>query len=74
MLAKTFKIYLEPAFEDVPQLFAHSIAWVFDFEAPSLGNNLLSRERSLGMSPSRVRPPFLHGIDVCLVELVLMVY
>ena len=65
---------LESALNDVPQFPAHSIAWVFNFEAPSLGNNLLSRERSLGISPSRVPPPVLYGVDVLLVKLVLVVY
>ena len=64
---------LESALYDVPQFPAHSIAWVFDFEVPSLSHNLLSGERSLGVPPSRIRPPFLHVVDVRLVKLVLVV-
>ena len=67
-------MYLEPGFKDIPQFLAHSIAWVFNFEAPSFGDDLLSRERPLRVSPSRVRPPFLHGVNVRLVKLVLMIY
>ena len=67
------KIYLEPVFEDNPQFLAHGIAWVFNFEAPSLGHDLLSCEGPLGVPPSRVLPPFLHGVDVRLEKLILMI-
>ena len=65
---------LESALNDIPQLPAHNIAWVFKLEAPSLGNNLFSCKRSPGIPPSRVRPPFFHSVDVRLVKLVLLVY
>lgn len=68
------KTYLEPGFEDIPQFLAHSIAWVFNFKGPSLSNDLLSREGPLRVSPSRVRPPFLHGVDIRLIKLVLVVF
>ena len=69
-----FSTHLEPPLEDSPQFLAHSIAWVVNLEAPSLGNNLLGREGPLGVPPSGVRPPFLYGVDVGLVKLVLMIY
>ena len=69
-----FSTDLEPPLEGSPQFLAHSIAWVVNLEAPSLGNNLLSREGPLGVPPSGVRPPFLYGVDVGLVKLVLMIY
>lgn len=68
------KPYLEPSFEDIPQFLAHSIAWVFNFEGPSLGNNLFSREGPLRVSPPRVYPPLLHGGDVRLIKLDLTVF
>lgn len=74
ILREISKTYLESGFEDIPQFLAHSIAWVFNFEGPPLGNDLLSREGPLRVSPSRVRPPFLHGVDVRLIKLVLMVF
>ena len=67
ILGEMIKTYLEPAFKDIPQFLTHSIAWVLNLEVPSFGNNLLGRERPLGVPPSRVRPPFLHGVDVRLV-------
>ena len=63
----------ESALDDVPQLLAHSIAWVFNFEVPSFSNNLLCCEGPLGEPPSRVSPPLLHGVDVRLVKLLFMV-
>ena len=63
----------ESALDDVPQLLAHSIAWVLNFEVSPLSNDLLCCEGSLGEPPSRVSPPLLHGVDVCLVKLLFMV-
>ena len=63
----------ESALDDIPQLLAHSIAWVFNFEVPSLSDNLFCCERSLGEPPSRVSPPLLHAVDVRLVKLLFMV-
>lgn len=66
--------HLESAFNDGPQLLAHSIAGVLNLEIPSLRNYLLGREWPLSVSPSRILPPVLHGVDISLVELVLLIY
>ena len=66
--------YLEPALNYFPQLLAHSIAGVLDFEVAPLGHYLLGSERPFGEPPSGVSPPLLHCINVLLVELVFMVY
>ena len=44
--------YLESPFQDIPELFRLHIAGILDLQVPSLGHNLLSRERSLGVPPS----------------------
>ena len=69
-----FSTHLEPPLKDIPQFLTHSITWVVNLKAPSLSNNLLGREGSPGVPPSGVRPPFLYGVDIGLVKLILMIY
>ena len=66
--------YFESALDNVPQLLAHGIAWVFYLKIPPLGNYLLSSEWPLCVSPSRVIPPLFDGFDVVLVDLIFKVY
>lgn len=63
----------EPALQDLPQLLAQLVAGVLDLDVSSLRDNLLGGERPLGVSPSRVGPPLLDGLDILLVALLLLV-
>ena len=63
----------ETTLYDVPQLLALIIAGILYLQVSPLGYNLLRIERPFGMSPSRVLPPLLDGIDVLLEELVFVV-
>ena len=55
---------LKVALQDLPQLLALSIGRVVDLQVSPLGHNLISSERTLGVSPSGVLPPRLDGLDV----------
>jgi hypothetical protein len=63
---------LEVMFEDAPELLGLDIGRVVDRQGPTLGHNLLSREGTLGVPPSRVLPPSLDIIDLLLVLSVLV--
>jgi hypothetical protein len=54
------RAYLESPLQDIPKLLRLHIAGVLNLQVPSLGYNLLRSERSFGVSPSRICPPFLH--------------
>jgi len=63
--------YFESPLEDIPELLRLHIARVFNFQIPSLRHNLLGRERSLGVPPSRICPPLLHRRNLVQVLLLL---
>jgi hypothetical protein len=65
--------YSELLLQVLPQLLRHGIAGVLDRQVASLGSNLLSRKRPLGVSPSRIVPPLLELPDLLLVVLILSV-
>jgi hypothetical protein len=65
--------YCKLLLQVLPQLLRHGIARVLDGQVASLRSNLLSRERPLGVSPSRIVPPLLELPDLLLVVLILSV-
>lgn len=65
--------YLESLLQSLPELLGLSIAWVVDWEGTALGDNLLSGKWTLGVSPSRIRPPLLDSLDLSLESCLLLV-
>lgn len=63
---------LEVVLEDTPELFGLDVGRVVDRQGPTLGHNLLSREGTLGVPPSRVLPPGLDIVDLLLVLSILV--
>jgi hypothetical protein len=55
--------YLKVVLQSVPELLSLDGGRVVDSQVATLGDNLLGREGSLGVSPSRVLPPVLDGLD-----------
>jgi hypothetical protein len=64
--------YLETALENIPQLLRHDVAGILDLQRASLRNDILCGKWPLGVSPSRVLPPALDGIDIVGVALVFL--
>lgn len=62
--------YLEVTLQDVPELLALSISRILNLQIPTLGHNLFSGKRTLGVAPSRVLPPGLDVVDLLQVLLV----
>ena len=65
--------YLKSPFKNLPELFRLSIARVLDLQIAPFSNNLLRRKRPFRISPPRVSPPFLHGLDVILVHQIFLI-
>lgn len=65
--------YLESAFQNIPKLLRLGVAGVLDLHVSSLSHNGLSREGSLGISPSRIRPPLLYSLDLLQILLLLLI-
>ena len=64
--------HLEVVLNDAPQLLALAVGGVLDLEVATLGDDLLSGIRTLGVPPSRVGPPVLDGLHLGLVLPVLV--
>ena len=73
VVKKIERTNLESSLYDLPQLPALIIARILNLEISTLGCNLLSRERPLGVPPSRIRPPFLYRSDIGVVKSILVV-
>ena len=65
--------YLKSYFNDLPQFLGLDVARIFNLQVSPLGNDLLRRERSLGVPPSRVSPPLLDRLNIILVHLLFQV-
>lgn len=58
--------------QSAPELLSLGIGRVVDGQVATLGNDLLSSERALGVSPARVGPPVLDGLHILRILAVLI--
>ena len=65
--------YLESALQDLPELLSLDIARIVNLQVPSLGHDLLGRERSLGISPPGVGPPLFDSGNLVQKEFLLRI-
>lgn len=61
----------EAVLEDLPELLGLGVAGILDLEVSTLGDDLLSGERALGVPPARVAPPLLDLLDLLGEKLIL---